>query len=192
MFRLAAFCGMLTILAAAAGGCAQSADRPYQSAKDLELARRSADLVVEGTVTETLAGDRRPVDTFVQQSLLAGNPVTAGTTNMDCIVKTRVTLAVAHVVKSASAVSGPVRFWYESPCYAIDPDVMLGSTLSDALTQGRPLRVYLVNRGGEWWLIAHERWNGSNPTPVPPSTPSTPVPAPPDTLPGTPPSTHLP
>jgi hypothetical protein len=173
MIRLAKLSGLLTILAVLttlAGGCAKAGarggDQPYQSLKDIDLARRTADLVVEGTVTETLAGDRQPVDSFFRESVLAGNPSTAATSNTDCIVKTRVTLDVARVVKSASTVSGPVRFWFESPCYPDDPAVLLGTELPDALTRGRPMRVYLVDRGGQWWLIAHERWNGSIPEPT--------------------------
>ena len=131
MIRIAAVCGLMTILAmltALAGGCAsaRSEDLPYKSLKDVDYARRMADLVVEGTVAETLAAERRPVEPFIRESVLAGNPAAEPDSNMNCLLKTRVTLDVAQVVKSASY------------SLAISPTLLILSMMSWATKPWRP------------------------------------------------------
>jgi len=149
---------MAGLAALAATGCSTSQDRPYVALQDMDQARRMADLVVEGEVTGTLAADRRPVNTFAADMLGSGNPNMSESRNMDCVVKTRTTMNVTRVVKSESPVADTIRFSYESPCYAVDPDVLLGVQLPSVLNRGDKLRAYLQNRGGEFWLIAHEQW----------------------------------
>jgi hypothetical protein len=149
--------GLLAGLAAIVCGCAADQARPYASLQDTAQARRVADLVVNGEVTEALEAERLPVNTFAIDNLSA-EPSIAASHNMDCIRKTRITMQVAEVVKAPSAVPDRVQFWFESPCYAADPDVLLGEQLPPTFTEGRLLRAYLVSRGGQYWLIAHEPW----------------------------------
>jgi hypothetical protein len=143
---------ILTLLAAAvllAAGCGGPRDdvRAYATLTDYDRAMQVSEAVVEGEVEATTFRDRVPVgDAFG----LAGS-------NMDCVRPTRVTMRVRDVLKGSVPGDEPVAFWFLSPCYALDPDVLLGQSLP-AVMSGERLRVYLARRQGEWWLQAHQRW----------------------------------
>jgi hypothetical protein len=150
---------VLLVLAAAmaAGSCGSQMLRPYESLRDTEAARRLADLIVEGEVADTLPVERIPVSNAPCDF--------AGESNIDCVMKTRVTVGVSRLIKGPPDVSGTVAFWFYSPCYEADPMVLTNATLPPILRRGDRLRVYLVKQAGHWWLIAHERWYRP---PVPP------------------------
>jgi len=141
---------LMLLAALAAGGCNTQGIRPYASMPDTAEARRVADLVVEGEVAET-----QPVRRMAVSNAAAAF---AGQSNIDCITQTRVSLNVVRVLKGPPGIEGQVSFMFYSPCYAMDPTVLMNISLPPILRLGDPLRVYVVNRGGQWWLIAHERW----------------------------------
>jgi len=144
------------LAAALAAGCAGEDLRPYAAMQDTEEARRLADLAVEGEVAETQLVRRIPINNAAAAIL--------GESNIDCITKTRVTLKSTRVLKGPpEGGEGPVSFLFYSPCYDLDPMVVRGASLSPVLRQGDRLRVFLVQRGGEWWLIAHEKWYRKTP-----------------------------
>jgi hypothetical protein len=117
----------------------------------MTYAASAADLIVEGRVVGTQTTNRLPISQFAADL--------GDSYNMECVGLTRATLQVSRIVseKSADDVE-PLAFWFYSPCYAVDPQVMLGVTLPAALDRGDRLRVYLARRDNRWWLIAHEPW----------------------------------
>jgi len=147
--RCPAAAGLLALVALLAPGCQSEAVRPYESLPQVEQARRVADLIVEGKVrktenTDTFAIGARTADGFASLS-------------NDSVLKTRVTMDVTEVIKAPPDFRGPVEFWFYSPCLHTDPGVLLGWSLPPAM-KGDRLRVFLIQREGEYWLLAHERW----------------------------------
>jgi hypothetical protein len=151
--------GILATAAVAIAGCTtQTPIRPYQSIASMGEAARQADLVVEGYVTATDNVEHLPAGDMWSN--------VSGKLGQDCVVKTRVTLDVTKVVKcllpGTPSLGGlgqapdPITFWFYGPCWHGQPDVVLGMSLPAVLTEGRRLRVYLDERDGQYWLIAHE------------------------------------
>ncbi len=143
---------VVIVLAALAAGCAAAQTvKPYISLMDMDQAKTQAGLVVEGEVTETEATD----------TYLAAEPETfahpLGTLVNEYAYKTRATVKVTKPIKGVAAAGNPVEFWFLSPESHTDPAVLLGRSLPPVM-EGDRLRVFLEDRDGEWWLIAHERW----------------------------------
>lgn len=146
----AVLAGLAVLAALAPAGCTElRRPEPYTSLADVAEAKRRADLVVEGEVLETLPTETRTSPNPFDDPF--GGPLG------ECAIKTRVSLNLKRVIKGPEDLKGPVRFLFYSPCYHGDPGVLMGWSLPAAMIGDR-LRVFLVKRGDEYWLIAHERW----------------------------------
>jgi hypothetical protein len=145
--------GIALALAAAllATGCAQPI-KPYETLANTAQAKHDADMIVEGKVVATDDFSHLP------QGEIWSNVL--GKMGQACVIKTRITLDATQVLKG-TGVKGPVYAWFYAPCFHAEPDVLMGVSLPAVLTEGDRLRIYLQNRQGEYWLIAHEKLPGS-------------------------------
>ena len=141
---------------ALAAGCVQNPVRPYQTMRSPTLATQEADLVVEGVVARSEDTESYPAGD-ISSNLF-------GRLGQECVVKTRVALegrAGREGRRRRGRRQEPLVFWFNAPCFHAEPDVLLNVSLPPVLVEGARLRVYLDDRGGEYWLIAHERLPGS-------------------------------
>jgi len=141
--------GLLALVSGCATGPATV--RPYASMPDVDQARRQAGLVVEGEVVRTENTEPLPLADEGPSAFPFGH------TANKVAYRTRVTAKVKKVLKGAAAPDSTVDFWFISPSDHADATVLLDSSLP-AVMDGDRLRVFLENRGGQWWLVAHERW----------------------------------
>lgn len=143
------FCAVLSVAAVVVCGCAAAPPvRPYESLRDFDQAMRLADMVVEGEVVES-----KVIETYTE-----GAASTFGDLPTDCARKIRVSLKVTRPIRPEGDLPDSVEFYFFSPSYHADPAVLLDRSLPPVLVAGERLRVFLVERDGQYWLLAHERW----------------------------------
>ncbi len=144
---------MVIAAACLAGGCATRVEA-YKSLSDFKQANAQADLVLIGNVTATKTLDRIMGDEIRSANL--------GVVGTDCITHETVMLKTLKVIKG-TAPNGPIEIHYYEPCFHPSKGFKLVHQVQ-AIEKGDHVKVYLVNRDGQWWLIAHDV---KNPPPGP-------------------------
>jgi hypothetical protein len=151
-------------LALVVAGCAENPPiRAYQTIPSLDLAMRTADVAVVGTVEDTEDLEHYPAGSIWSNAL--------GKIGQDCVVMVRVSLRVQQVLKGPADLKTPLTFYFYGPCFHAEPGVLLGSMLPPVLTKDRRLKVFLQNQGGQYWLIAHARMSPESEAPAGPPVP---------------------
>lgn len=138
---------MLASLMAAAGGCI-TREQPYKCCSDLAMAYQRADVVVSGDVTaiKTLAhhmGPQVKTEAF-------------GVIGTECLADEEVTMTPTSTQKGTPP--APLTFQYNAPCFHPNKGFSLHYT-EPTLLQGDKTKVYLLKRGGVYWMVAHELQN---------------------------------
>jgi hypothetical protein len=159
MSRPFAMLAMAAVVLATTAGCMQPPVQTYETRRDLTAAQAEADLVVEGVVARSEDLESYPAGEIWSNI--------HGKLGQECVVKTRAAFDVTRVLKGPAKVGGSILFNFNAPCFHAEPEVLLGLSLPPVLTEGDRLRIYLANRNGEYWLIAHERLPGSLAPPIP-------------------------
>lgn len=136
------------LLACLAGGCATRMEA-YKSMSDYKQANEQAELIVSGKVTaaETL-------EHFKGDEVTSAN---FGTLGIDCVAHEKATLAISSTLKG-KAPAGSMEINYYGPCFHPTKKFQLVHK-DPAIRKGDLVKAYLVNRDGQWWIIAHELQN---------------------------------
>lgn len=143
--------GILWVMLAslmAAGGCV-TREQPYKCCSDLAMAYQRADVVVSGNVTAVKTLGHTPGPEVKTAAF--------GTIGAECVADEEVTLTVTSTQKG-SAPAAPFTFQYNAPCLHPAKGFSLHYT-EPALIQGDKTKVYLVQRGQTYWMVAHELQN---------------------------------
>ena len=136
---------VLIAAAALAAGCAQG--QSYTCAKDFGLAAEQAGLIVAGEAAQVDVGRH-----WLQGEVRGAAGQRLGT---DCVAEQIVKLKVDRVVKGPPDAPSPLEFRYLGPCFHPAKGAKVERP-APAVLPGDKVMAYLVNRGGQWWLIAHQ------------------------------------
>jgi len=136
---------VLIAAAALAAGCAQG--QSYTCAKDFGLAAEQAGLIVAGEAAQVDVGRH-----WLQGEVRGPAGTKLGT---DCVAEQIVHLKVDRVVKGPPDAPSPLEFRYLGPCFHPAKGAKVERPAPTVLP-GDKVMAYLVNRGGQWWLIAHQ------------------------------------
>ena len=137
--------GVLIAAAALAAGCARG--QSYTCAKDFGVAAEQAGLIASGEAAQVDVGRH-----WLQGEVRGAAGQRLGT---DCVAEQIVRLKIERVVKGPSDAPSPLEFRYLGPCFHPAKGAKVERPAPTVLP-GDKVMAYLVNRGGQWWLIAHQ------------------------------------